>query len=657
MLSKFTKSDRVAKMENTKVSNKGVAVVEATTVFYCDNKYSNKSTCYNDGSSNCPVVLLKNPKSLLGTSTAVRDNNGIVEVEATIQADKVDSPLEYMRQNIESVQQGTYTGPFVDMLRYWDPVTNGIAKKCWIPIEDILGNTSMLKLTIWKGGQVPKEHLTRPGVDVKILGCSFQVYLRLEKVKGAAKLKEENDKLKVVSAPSGPSDAPPPAPVSDSKRVPEVFVSISTNTGIDISENHVDGTDPLLVFEHMANDRRHMLRLPEHSGESFAFVMRLGGYQSEIKDFAKYEPGPSTVRHKEYDIRNDSYERVPAGVDPKQPNVSKEPMWRFEYMICQYSDEKVSEETFPVPWTLSAYLAGSDISLTGITRHQDWLKFGPTDWRGVGVFSVDARNTRKLQINLPGQAESVGRSGKIEANVKAVFFDLRETLKHEGIPVSHDILKTLYGDIYQVLTSEEDDGSKTTHTALHFDKFKGRGRTSASVPNLLHARDDVINLNECEKNVGHLLENADLYVLPYIPLPPHVIAKIKTEITLEDGSKSTKEDYECVREYRQHVVQHLRSLGTGEKLIEVLLGLKDAPALDGKTHLLYTADEISVISGFKTSLAKDKKKAEIFPNVLVGRNLPRDFAKYNLKIPAGLGFDLLLYMVQRRPEDEPRARK
>jgi hypothetical protein len=147
------------------------------------------------------------------------------------------------------------------------------------------------------------------------------------------------------------------------------------------------------------------------------------------------------------------------------------------------------------------------------------------------------------------------------------------------------------------------------------------------------------------------LTHSQLYVLPYIPLPRDILQRV-------EGEK-----FEPVRLYRREVVAHLRAtLGTGEKLIEVLLGFKDAPPMNKtRTNLLYTSDEIASLSGLQQALAKDKKKNEILPTVLVGRNMPRDnsvWGKYGQKQPTTLEFDFQLYMVQHtsdEPEDKIRA--
>lgn len=355
-----------------------------------------------------------------------------------------------------------------------------------------------------------------------------------------------------------------------------------------------------------------------------------------------------------YSVDVKDYERPPSGADEK--STEREAKLTISYNVCHYRaqppDTSVPiQDPYEMPWELKASLLGpNQVSQMGITRLMDWQRYGSTIWRGVGVFHVDAKKTRSFQANQPGAAQAEGWSGKIETYLKGFFVDMRETLRHEGIPVDVGIVKTLYSDVYQKLTSEDDDGKKIEVIALHLDKFKGMGRTanSATNPNYLHnfGNDEIININECEKNIGHLLDDSQLYVLPYIPYP------------------SSMTDPEQIAQYRRSVRDHLiKHLGSGDKLVEVLLGFKDCPVpLEGHTNLLYSAEEIAALSAFQAALAKDKKKSEILPKLLVGRNLGRDFpgvlSKYNVKSPTVmLGFDFLLYMVQRRPEDEPRPLK
>lgn len=661
---RFSRPAEVTQLGNTKLSKEGGVTVDATCVHFCDAKYGNWSAHCTETSNNM-VVVLENLKRLVDDNKFVRTNaKGQKEVLVKIQLEKNkdDSPADYIRRNIDAYLRGEYQGPFEGMDRFWDTNTGDVAKHCWIPVEDIMGNPPMFKLSNWVKG-FPKDKLVQ-GAQIQVLSCVFQAYLRLKKPKGAAVANEkliQAQAAQAAAAPVAPGEALDAAAgnlAPQSKRVPEVFFGISTNVGVNIRGTYVEGTSALTSFKALAADKRHYMCLPESSQESFCIVQRLEGYQAFVDDC---EPGPSVICERMYSVDRKSFIKTTPGQQGAPE--THEPILQLSYNICQYkgappkltpgpgAPQELNPEEFP--WTLNGFLSGPQLSLTGITRLDDWVKYAPTEWRGVGVFSIQAAETRRSALNQPGQAAAKGWSGQIDTYVRGFFPDMRETLKDQALAVDVAILKTLYSDVYQRLTSTDDDGQKVEVISLHLDKFKGKGRSAPalSMPNLLHllGNDEIININECEKNIGHLLENSQLYVLPFIPIPQDVIQRIQGD------------NADNVRVYRREVLAHLRAtLGSGDKLIEVLLGFKDAPPMKGRTNLLYTSDEIASLSGMQQALAKDKKKNEILPTVLVGRNLPRDnsvWTKYGQKQPLTNGFDFQLYMVQREPEHDTRVSK
>lgn len=661
-------------MGNIKLSKGGGGVtVDATVVYFCDSKFANWSAYCTDASKDM-VVVLENIRSLVDDGKKVRTNDkGVKEVLAQVRVDKKEgsSPVEYIRRNIDAFKRGEYDGPFDDMDRYWDSATNDIAKNCWIPLEDLAGNPPLLKLTNWVD-RFPKDRLVQ-GVQIQIVSCTFQVFLRLEKAKGAAVAVEKAalaaEKLAAVTGPTSASAAAAAAaPVdggietapaagqsaSTSKRVPEALLSLNTNAGVTIRGSWVDGTPPIVSFRALAADKRHYMAMPQTNSESFCIVQRIEGYQSGVDD-SKLEQGPSVICERVYSLDRKNYIKVIPGQNGAPE--TQEAILQFSYNVCQYKGEppkKTSTSVDPdeFPWILHGHLSGRELGLTGITRQDLWPLYGPTEWQGVLVMSIQAEDARRLDFNQPGKAQSQCWSGKLNTYVRGFFPDMRETLKYAGIKLSDaSILKVLYSDVFQRLTSENDDGQKVEVISLHLDKFKtkNRGGPVTAIPNMLHhlGNDEIININECEKNIGHLLDHSDLYVLPYIPIPQDIAQKVTDNMG----------DYEHVRAYRQDVLKHLRS---APHLVDVLLGFKDAPPLKGRSNLLYSSDEITSLSGVQQALAKDaKKRNEVLPTILAGRNMPKDnsvWAKYNQKQPMTLGFDFQLYMVQRRPDQEPDVR-
>lgn len=279
----FHKSAKMTQMGNTVVSKGGI-LTQAICVYFCDSKYANVLPMFTDTAS-CPMVLLQNVKDLPDIAGQVRVNpeTGVKEVYAKVRFDtknKDNDPSDYIRRNIDAFKQGEYNGTFHDMARYWDDKTKSVAKYVWLPLEDVHGNTPLLKLSIWRG-DVPRDRL-KQGVEIDIPGCTFEIFLRLEKVKGAAKLKEDNLKNQAAAAnvPSGPSDgtladAAAAAAAAQSKREPQAFLGISTNAGVQIRSSYVEGTTALQAFAALINNRRHFLRLPAHNDDSYAFVQRL----------------------------------------------------------------------------------------------------------------------------------------------------------------------------------------------------------------------------------------------------------------------------------------------------------------------------------------------------------------------------------------------
>jgi hypothetical protein len=658
----FARPKEVTQLGKTKLSKDGGGVtLDATCVYFCDSKYGQWSPHCTDASSNM-VVILENLQQLVpdGKTIRVNPDTGLLEALAAIKVDnnKEESPAEYFRRNIDDYLRGEYLGSFDEMDKYWDKATNDFHKSRWVPIQDVLKNPPMLKLSNWVKN-FPKDRLVQ-GVQIQIVSCSFQIYLRLEKAKGAAKA-QQNVLAQVVTsaaAPSTPGDALAESAAAaaalaakQGKRVPQAFLGLNTNAGVTVRGSYVEGTPPLEIFKGLVADRKHYMCLPQSNNESFCIVQRLEGYQAY--QTGALEPGPSVICERQYSLDKRSFMKTTPG-QSGAPD-THEAIWQLSYNVCQYKEgpapTKRADGTLELrspdefPWTLNGILNGPQLSLTGITRLDDWVRYGPTEWRGVAVFAIQAGETRRLALNQPGQANANGWSGQVNSYVKGFFPDLRATLKDQGLPVDVNILKTLYSDVFQRLTSKNDDGTEEEVISLHLDKFKGKGRSSGA--NLLHllGNDDVININECEKNIGHLLAHSQLYVLPYIPIPRDVLQQVQGD------------NFEAVRLYRREVVAHLRAtLGTGEKLIEVLLGFKDAPPLNKtRTNLLYTSDEITSLSGVQQALAKDKKKNDILPTVLVGRNMPRDnsvWGKYGQKQPTTLEFDFQLYMVQKT-SDEP----
>jgi hypothetical protein len=180
--------------------------------------------------------------------------------------------------------------------------------------------------------------------------------------------------------------------------------------------------------------------------------------------------------------------------------------------------------------------------------------------------------------------------------------------------VSIKLIEKLYADLYKFY---KDDNSHK----LDLDRLPDR----TQFPNKLHEQGDlsVINLCEWKSSAAWILEQYDLYVLPYFPIPQHL---------------TNHGDVDPV-EVQQHHATSLEKLKAMEEsdLIATLLGEKSVEGLD-----LYHAEELQALQ----AITNPMERALAYPGRGAGKRVYKGFK--NPKGPSSNGFDFLVYCLKRQ---------
>jgi hypothetical protein len=616
--------DAVTKLGKSKVGTDGITI-DAVIIRFVDAKSLQERDVFK-GSETQVEVLPVNLDRVPDKPGVIRTNKetGAKEVNCRVTTD--EGSKKYIRYYAADALDGTYSGNFSPLLTYWDAEKECVPPSVWTPLQDALGKKPLLLLKVWRG-DTPEDMI--PGSIISI-SVKFEQYISIPKAKGFAKAAENQERERAqiqqhVQAPTDMDNIPDEVLAAAAaaaeeeykpKRSPQIRFSISTNSGIQFSENNVICT-PLQSLSGLVADRQHFVFLPEWDGDSYAMVVPLSGYQDDCDTYDMCEPGPSTIRMPLFSIKAEDYEKVPRGADLQ--STMRESKKTITMMVMQYDGEKPDSEV-DLPFTLEFTVYTEHVHRLGITWHSSWLKFGRIPWQGVAVCTVNAPDTRRLRINQAGAAADAKQAGKVDCWIKTIYWDIPGTVKREGVPVTTKLIAKLYADLYKHIKTDEEDT-----ILLRLDSLKDR----TQFPNRLHEFGDnsVINLNEWKSEAGWIFDQYDLWVLPYFPVPVDMMINGETDTI-------------AVQDYLASGLEKLRELDE-DQLVKVLLGEE---LLDGIQT--YHPEEVKALKAIGTQ----KDRALAYPGR--GPSHKRVYKGRKDQNPSSYGFDFLVYAIKRDPAEE-----
>ena len=629
-----TAQAKITALGKSKVSNDGMTIHCQIVRFVNSSGTSELDTYGGD----CQLELKPvHVDKLTDKPNVLRTNAVTGKKEVRCRVKYEDKAEQYLKHWAPDAIAGTYDGAFSPILDYWNRDRSTVADHVWVPLDDMVWFGK-----IWRGA-TPDPSVLRSGTEITI-SASFDQYLSIPKARGRAKAADApKESVPLATAPT----ALPPVShdddgnnddnvdgipygaliaatqvaesqhrsTQDLKRAPTIRYIMATNNGFQLSENNSGSTSSFELFNNGIDPRAHFLRLPTWDGDNYCIVLPLSGYQDDKEELSDAEPGPSTMRMPLLSLNKDDYEKPPKGQD--QQSTLRESKKTIRMMIMQYG-QGTPDASRDLPYTVETTTYTNHIWGLGITHLSTWLKFGRIPWQGVAICTVNAADTRRLDINQPGVASAHNHAGKLDCWIKTVHWDIRSTLEKEGIRVPKSLVARLYADIYRRGKMDDDTEFVSCNMgsldALRASPFK----------NTLNDGGDGIayNLNEYRGEAGHIIDNYDLYALLHLPIPYNL---------MNNGNPDTT----AVQEYWTQSLATLRELDDAE-LVKVLLGEQTIADID-----TYTSEEVDALR----KLGNDRDRALAWP----GRG-PEHKRVYKKSVvssnPASRGFDFLIYAVK-----------
>jgi len=544
----------------------------------------------------------------------------------------------YIQYHYPFAKKGEYRGDFARIKEFWDEDVNSASGHVWAPLEDSLKNPWILGLNAWKGS-VPEDIAPGNLIDASV---SLQYYVYVPKAKGAQKLKEQNaattatttaaitNKIVPVAAPAQAAEdgddnvAATPAQEENSgvvpTRSPVIRLSAGTFSGVMYNENNNSNQTPLEAFSSHVDDDRHFLKLPDHAQDTPSLIVPVSDFQFDAESFDDVKEGPSTCRGQVISFSNSDYEKAPKDQTMEQ-TTARESKKNISMNIVQYGREGCSDQNFPFTVETTAYQ--NHVIGTGITKRDQWMRFGKIPWQGIAVVSVNAKSTCEYLINQRDTAATYNSSGIIQTYLKAMYWDIPSTCRKYGVQVSKELFPRLYADVYVDAVA---NGKRKI--LLQLDNLGQRVQPSFTNP--LHSEGKsckVINMNEWMSDAGWMLTDDnkfDFYVLPYFPLKPEMI---------DEGGTVQQAVAEA---YVEEALGKLKELEE-ESLIAVLLGEE---TLEGVNT--YHKEEMDALAAIEAeeerALAYAGRGIKVYPGKLK-------------KTPMSWQFDFQVYAIRKDSND------
>lgn len=612
--------DKINALGKTKIGSGGTAVT-CRVVRFVDNKGSAEYDTFS-GADSLIELLPVRTETMPDKHNTVQTSEETGRKEVRCNVKYQDKAEQYIRYHIKDALEGKYNGSFAPILEYWDVEKNALADHVWMALDDVIWFGK-----VWRGATPDPTEVTS-GTEIT-MNATFEQYISVPKAKGFGAAQE-----KVPAAPTAPT-----APVQDEdaalvaaadaaeeehsrshRRAPTIRYTMSTNSGFQLSENNVRAS-PLKLWT--VDNKKHFLRMPTWDGDNYPLVLPLSNYQGDLMTYDDAEPGPSTVRMMQLSLQQKDYQKVPRGQDAE--STLREPKKTLLMSVLQYSGERPDVDV-ERPFSVETNAYTNHIHRLGITHLSTWLKFGRIPWQGVAVCTVNATDTLRLAINAGNSAAQLGVAGKIDCWVKTVHWDIESTLQKYAVPVPAALMARLYADIY--VEAKKNNGS----TFISCNMAVIEKTRCSGLENTLNERGDgrIYNLNEYRGEAGHIISEYQLYAVPYFPTPMRLV-----------------EDVAGAEDYFDDALAKLRQLGSDDDdLIAVLLGEKKLDGVD-----TYTDEEMDALK----KLGNDEDRTRAWP----GRGLAKTRVYKKgangqpfKPQPSSLGFDFLVYAVQKDHQDE-----
>lgn len=596
---------------------------------------------YEPGRS--PVILVLNLENV-PRSTIVRDVPDIdpgdaIEIQTRVTTwskkhPKGDPRVEqYCAKHIAAVQTDEYTGNF-PVAHYYDAA----AKKLHDNVYELLEYGTLIECKMWKNDAVDTN--IKQGDIIRVTGVSAQRCLSMPTPKGAAVAKEKEEEARaelerlkqaqangaaavaddvdnvqvaddgtvvIVDANDGAdanganaTDANGTTTTTTNARIPEPgMFELSLNSWYGQATVSPDSGEGSLLdkMAHYFPHVMHAIRLPNGAHDNYTMVLYVNNFQSTDDEMTRLAPGPSVIRVVDIPVKQDLYEKAPAG--KKLEDTTEREMYLTRHINqSQYVEDfnAEAEEGTCKPFQVEIKAYQDQIRSLGITRHDDWKRFGWFPWEGVAITQCDAKRTTLNAINQGNEADNYGLSGFVETYLKLMVWDVPKTLLKHWVEVDGEFLEDLYADVWK--TAKDRSGNEIVILSLNeLGTRSGVGGNPAHVAGL---DSTFINLNEWNNDAGKISREFRIFALPSAPITPELVNEFKHALHLQQANGNSEDSAEqdiddLSHQHRLDVVNVLRSMPLNDRR-DILLG-----RVGVSDFVLYNDQEIEALA----SLSKE----------------------------------------------------